>query len=245
MTSTPPTKARPFAVFDIDGTLIRWQLYHSVADTLARLGHMDPELHRRIKDARMVWKRRAGGFADYERELIGVYDQTITRLTREQLETAAQAVFDEYKDQAYTYTRDLIAELKAKGYLLFAISGSQREIVSKIAGYYLFDDFTASIYEYIGGHFTGKKQVVAWDKKKALEKLVEKHGAVYEGSLAIGDSRSDISLLECAETPIAFNPDKSLFEQAKRSGWKVVIERKDMVYELEAKGGRYELVKTN
>ena len=38
------TKGRPFAVFDIDGTLIRWQLYHSIADTLARLGHIEPKL---------------------------------------------------------------------------------------------------------------------------------------------------------------------------------------------------------
>src|SRR6185503_20738017 len=125
MTNTPPTKARPYAVFDIDGTLIRWQLYHSVADTLARLGHMDPKLHQRIKNARMIWKRRAGGFSDYERELIMVYDQTITGLNRKQLEVAAQSVFDEYKDQTYTYTRDLIAKLKQKDYLVFAISGSQ------------------------------------------------------------------------------------------------------------------------
>ncbi|MBX4191162.1 hypothetical protein KW794_03685, partial [Candidatus Saccharibacteria bacterium] len=55
---------RPFAVFDIDGTLIRWQLYHSTADTLARLGHIEPKLHQTIKDARMVWKRRAGEFGD-------------------------------------------------------------------------------------------------------------------------------------------------------------------------------------
>jgi len=245
MTSTPPIKARPFAVFDIDGTLIRWQLYHSVADTLARLGHMDAKLHQRIKDARMVWKRRAGGFSDYERELIAIYDQTITGLNKQQLDAAAQAVFDEYKDQIYTYTRDLIAELKQNHYLIFAISGSQQEIVAKISEYYGFDDFAASVYEYSNGRFTGSKQVAAWDKRTALEKLVKKHGLTYENSLAIGDSQSDIPLLEVVERPIAFNPDKSLFEKAKQSGWKIVIERKNMVYQLEAKEGVYELAETN
>jgi HAD superfamily hydrolase (TIGR01490 family) len=245
MTNTPPIKARPFAVFDIDGTLIRWQLYHSVADTLARLGHMDPKLHQRIKDARMVWKRRAGGFSDYERQLIAVYDQTITGLNRQQLNTAAQVVFDEYKDQTYTYTRDLIAELKQNGYLIFAISGSQQEIVAKIADYYGFDDFAASVYEYSQGRFTGEKQVAAWDKKKALEILIKKHGLSYKDSLAIGDSHSDIPLLESVEKPIAFNPDKSLFEKAKEAGWNIVIERKNMVYQLESREGKYELVKTD
>lgn len=232
-------------MFDVDGTLIRWQLYHSVADTLARLGHMSPQLHQRIKDARMVWKRRSGEFADYERELIAVYDSVITKLSREQLEAAAQVVFEEYKDQIYTYTRDLIAELKREGYLLFAVSGSQYEIVAKIANYYGFDDFAASVYEYVNGKFTGKKQVAAWDKQGALERLIRKHGAAAKGSLAIGDSYSDIALLEAAETPIAFNPDKRLFERAYQSGWKIVIERKNMVYELERAEGKYELAKTN
>jgi len=237
-------KARPFAVFDIDGTLIRWQLYHSVADTLAKLGHMDPKLHQRVKDARMVWKRRAGGFSDYERELISVYDQTITHLSRQQLETAALAVFEEYKDQTYTFTRDLIAELKTKNYLLFAISGSQKEIVAKIAHYYGFDDFAASIYEYTSGKFTGNKQVVSWDKKKVMDELVSKHQAIQEGSLAIGDTYSDIALLETVEIPIT-NPEKQLFARARQAGWKIVIERKNMVYELEKRQGKYELVKTS
>ncbi len=28
--------SQPFAVFDIDGTIIRWQLYHALADELAK-----------------------------------------------------------------------------------------------------------------------------------------------------------------------------------------------------------------
>jgi phosphoserine phosphatase len=114
---------RKFAVFDIDGTLIRWQLYHSVADALALLGQIDPKSHQSVRDARMNWKRRTGTFSDYEKQVIAVYDQAVTKLSKPQFEKAAQAVFDEYKDQVYTYTRDLIAKLKKQAYLLFAISG--------------------------------------------------------------------------------------------------------------------------
>lgn len=234
---------RRFAVFDIDGTLIRWQLYHSVADTLARLGHIEPKLYRTIKDARMVWKRREGAFAEYERQLISVYEKVITSLSRDQFDAAAQAVFDEYKDQVYTYTRDLIAKLKSDGYLLFAISGSQMEIVKLIAGYYGFDDYVGSIYEYRDGHFTGSKDVAAWHKDKVLKELVSKHPAKLAGSIAVGDSHSDIKMLEMVEKPIAFNPEGRLFEHAKDKGWKIVIERKNVVYELESKNGRYQLAK--
>jgi len=234
-------REKKFAVFDIDGTLIRWQLYHSVADTLMRLGHLEPQLRQTIKDARMVWKRREGAFADYERQLIAVYDKIITSLSREQFEAAAQAVFDEYKDQVYTYTRDLIAKLKKDEYLLFAISGSQAEIVKRIADYYGFDDFVGSAYEYKAGRFTGAKTVAAWHKDKALKGLVSKHRASFTGSLAVGDSHSDIKMLEMVENPIAFNPENQLFEHARSKGWKIVIERKNVVYELESKDGQYQL----
>ena len=48
---------RPFAVFDIDGTIIRWQLYHALADELASLridreGRGEPRIlsHKAILD---------------------------------------------------------------------------------------------------------------------------------------------------------------------------------------------------
>ncbi len=50
--------SRPFAVFDIDGTIIRWQLYHAVVDALGRAGHIRPEHYQALKETRMVWKRR-------------------------------------------------------------------------------------------------------------------------------------------------------------------------------------------
>ena len=236
---------RSFAAFDIDGTLVRWQLYHSVADTLSRLGHIDPKLYETIKEARMVWKRREGGFPDYERQVVAVYDKVVTSLSRDQFDTAAKAVFVEYKDQVYTYTRDLIAKLKKDGYLLFAISGSQTEIVKLIAEYYGFDDYIGSVYEHKDGKFTGAKVVAAWHKDKALKELVAKHEAGFGGSIAVGDSHSDIKMMKLVEQPVAFNPERQLFTHAAKNKWKIVVERKNVVYQLESRDGKYELVKTD
>jgi phosphoserine phosphatase len=49
---------------------------------------------------------------------------------------------------------------------------------------------------------------------------------------ARGDTESDIPMLELVEIPIAFNPNKKLFEHAKARGWRTVVERKDVIYEL-------------
>lgn len=236
------TKHRPFAVFDIDGTVIRWQLYHAIADALARAGHIKPQHFKQARQARMRWKQRTSddAFKDYEATLIEVYEAAFATLTIDNFMEAVQAVFDEYKEQTYTYTRDLIRSLQQQNYLLFAISASQEEIVATLAQYYGFDAWAGSTYGRKDGKFTGEKVPLKRNLKvKTLHKFVKQFDATYDGSLAIGDSDSDIPMLAEVSQPIAFNPDKALFRHAKKQGWKVVIERKNMIYELEPRNGSY------
>jgi HAD superfamily hydrolase (TIGR01490 family) len=230
-------------LFDIDGTVIRWQLFHSVVDELIKRKQLSSKAGREIQEARMTWKRREGedSFKTYEQVLVNAYLDALTGLSVVQYDAAVESVFAEYKDQTYTYTRDLIRELKDKGYMLFAISGSQQEIVSKFAEYYGFDDAIGAHLEQLDGKFTGKVETPALGKQSALDKLLSRHDVVPDESIAVGDSESDITLLEAVEKPIAFNPSAGLFKFAKEKGWKVVIERKNVVYELEPGDGSYVL----
>ncbi|HWB38760.1 MAG TPA: HAD-IB family hydrolase [Candidatus Saccharimonadales bacterium] len=237
--------SRPFAVFDIDGTLIRWQLYHALADELVRQGHLDAKGFESVRAARMEWKKRSStnAFAAYEQALVELVDNGITGISVSDLQAACRTVIAEYKDQVYTYTRDLIRDLKAQNYLIFAISASQLEIVQLLAEYYDMDDYGGSIYEVdSSGHFTGQKKILKSEEKpKYLERLVEHNKATWQGSIAVGDSESDIPMLERVEKPIAFNPTAKLFDHAKSQDWPVVIERKNMIYRLETKSGSYQL----
>lgn len=238
---------KKFAVFDIDGTLIRWQLYHAIADNLVKLGFIAPVKFQVIREARMVWKRRESSesFKEYELELVKLYDEILAEITVEQFEKTAEAVYQEYKDQVYIYTRDLIKKLKADGYLIFAISGSQTQIISKMAAYYGFDDFVAREDEFKNNKFTGQSTTPIFNKDSVLKELVDRNGAGFKNSLAVGDSASDIKMLQLVEHPIAFNPEKKLYDYASSKAWKIVIERKNMVYELERRDGKYQLVKTS
>jgi HAD superfamily hydrolase (TIGR01490 family) len=235
--------SRPFAVFDIDGTIIRWQLYHALGDQLAKWGHISPEAFTRVRQARMDWKRRAGedSFQEYEMELVGVFDQALAGLKVSDFTAAVDAVFDEYKDQVYTYTRDLIHKLQGQGYLLFAISVSPSIIVDKLAGYYGFDDFAASKYLAENSRFTGTTELSLGKKPQLLQQLIKKHGANLARSIAVGDSEGDITMLESVEQPIAFNPSKKLFLHACKQGWQIVVERKNVVYKLESHNDTYQL----
>ncbi len=230
-----------FAVFDIDGTLIRWQLYHAVVDHLAREGLLGKYDHKTLHQARMVWKRRetSDAFKDYEKTLISTYENSLPGLSTKDFDIAVEAVAREYKEQVYNYTRGLADSLKNKGYVLLAISGSHQELVKHIAQQYDFDDWVGTIYHRVGDGFTGSKTVASLDKKEALQNLVDKHNLTYVNSYGIGDSASDAAFLEVVDNPIAFNPDQQLFDMAKEKSWDIVIERKNVIYSLKDNNGKY------
>ncbi len=46
----------------------------------------------------------------------------------------------------------------------------------------------------------------------------------------MGDTETDISFLKMVDNPICFNPNKNLYNYAKKKGWEIVVERKDVIY---------------
>jgi phosphoserine phosphatase len=72
-----------------------------------------------------------------------------------------------------------------------------------------------------------------------LQKFVKKHNLSLDDSYGIGDTASDISLLQAVANPIAFNPNDELLAVAKEHNWPIVIERKNVVYQLRNIDGKY------
>lgn len=235
------TTPKKFAVFDIDGTLIRWQLFHAIVHHLGVHGHISPKTHADIKAARMIWKNRDSNddFRNYEHVLVRAYCAALKDIDPTAYDSIVDEVFDEYKDQTFVYTRDLVRSLKARGYLLFAISGSQQEIIQKLAAHHGFDDAIGAVLETKAGKFTGEIITPVLDKPTALRSLMEKHAVTAKGSIGVGDSASDTPMLEMVEMPIVFNPSAELFETAKARAWKIIVERKNVIYTLEPRDGTY------
>lgn len=230
-----------FAVFDIDGTLIRWQLYHVVVNRLAQAGALGESAHHKLKQAIMSWKRREDddAYKQYETLLIEIYQAALSSLSVKLFDDVVDRTIDEYKDQTYVYTRNLLSDLKKNKYKLLIVSGSHLELIRKIGEYYGFDDWAGTYYERNDQGFTGKATVPSLDKKRALRSLVKKHNLSFHGSIGVGDTQSDISMLELVDKPIAFNPDKFLLASAKKNNWPIVVERKNVIYELRSSNGQY------
>ncbi len=242
-----PQDTRRFAVFDIDGTLIRWQMLHAIFDALGRAEHLNASDFDLLKQARRAWKVRKSEeeYLAYEMTLVDIVLRNITSLAVTDFNHAVDQVFEKYKDQTYRYTRQLIKQCKADGYTLLAISGSPEEIVAKIADYYGFDDYVGTKHVRKNGRFTGEIIVASHHKPELLNTLITKHHLDFAGSIGVGDSEGDIGMLELVQHPIAFNPSQKLFRHAEANRWNIVVERKNLIYELEAAGDGYRLARTN
>jgi len=70
------------------------------------------------------------------------------------------------------------------------------------------------------------------NKASILTRAVEKENLTLKGSVGVGDTESDVSMLSLVEDAIAFNPNRALYRHASQKLWKIVVERKDVIYEL-------------
>ena len=133
------------------------------------------------------------------------------------------------------YTRDLAHRLKEAGYHLIAISGSPQEILNLFLKPLGFDRAWGTVLSQdAGGRYTGEVlQDPFKNKRRVLEEFLEDADVGLEGSVGVGDTLSDVGFLEMVQTPIAFNPNRSFFEVARQRGWPIVVERKDVIYNLQ------------
>lgn len=235
---------KKFAVFDIDGTLFRWQLFHEIVFELIQSGHVSKEAGQKVEQKMQAWRNRSHkhSFKDYELALVEAYIPCIKGLPTSVFNAAAERILSKHSEEVYTYTRDLVKKLKKEGYILIALSGSQDEIVQPFAKKWGFDIALGQVHDIENEKYTGSipgGKLVIEQKGALLKQITENYELSWEDSYAVGDSAGDAQMLELVTYPIAFNPNDLLFEIAHKNNWKVVVERKNMVYELEPKNGTY------
>jgi len=223
------------AFFDIDGTVFRSSLLIELVKKLIEEGVFPKEAQKHYALEFLAWRNREGTYESYMNAVVQTYMRYIKGVYYGDLADIGRLVVGEQTSFVYRYTRDLIANLKRDGYFIVAISQSPKTILDEFCGAYGFNKVYGRMYE-IGpqDRFTGKMTDVHLVENKAhiVARVLEKENVTIEESVGVGDTGSDISLLESVTFPICFNPNKELFEYAKRHDWKVVVERKDVIYEL-------------
>jgi len=224
------------AFFDIDGTVFRSSLLIELVEALVREEVFPASARERYLDAYYLWQTREGSYEDYLEAVITSFRTHIRGIYYGDLADVGRQVVGVHSKRVYRYTRDLLRELKEEGYLLVAISQSPKTVLDEFCAQYGFDKVYGRVYE-LGpqDRFTGSvtdEHLIA-NKAAIVDRVFSRDQTLARsGALAVGDTESDIPLLEAVDRPVCSNPNATLYEHAKRRGWPIVVERKDVVYHI-------------
>lgn len=227
-------KKTKLAVFDIDGTIFRKNLAFELIRELAWEGVFKKEVRNELTKHYSNWLAHVGTYEDYRKALVKVYFENIKGCKKEDIIKASKEVILFQKDRTYVFAEDLIKKLKAENYNIIAISGSPSEIVEEYNNHLGFDAVFGSVYEVDEeGKYTGNPTFEPTkDKSQVVKQYMVENNLTLEDSYAIGDTESDAPMLEIVDNPIAFNPNQNLKEIAEKNGWRIIVEKKDVVYEI-------------
>jgi HAD superfamily hydrolase (TIGR01490 family) len=227
---------KPVAFFDIDGTVFRSSLLVELVEQLIAEEVFPPEAALQYETELEAWRSREGKYQQYIEAVITTFLTHIKGVHYGQFAEIGKHVVAEQSKHVYRYTRDLIKQLKQDGYFIVAISQSPKTVLDEFCAEYGFDKVYGRFYE-IGpqDRFTGKTidEHLIQNKANIVNRVFERNKALTtDRSVAVGDTEGDITLLESVQKPVCFNPNTLLYAYAKRAGWSVVVERKDVVYHL-------------
>lgn len=223
------------AFFDIDGTVFRSSLVVEVIEELINAEIYPKQAREEYGEEYRAWRNREGRYEAYIEALVRTFMRHLKGVHYGDLADIGRQVVAKQSKYVYRYTRDLIQRLKADDYYVVAISQSPKTFLDEFCRQHGFDKVYGRIYE-LGpqDRFTGGLIDVHLIENKAniVSRVFAQDGLTQEGSVGVGDTDGDIPLLSAVEEPICFNPNRRLYDHACRMGWKVVVERKDVIYEL-------------
>ncbi|OGI29247.1 MAG: hypothetical protein A2288_03095 [Candidatus Moranbacteria bacterium RIFOXYA12_FULL_44_15] len=225
---------KKLAVFDIDGTIFRKNLAFELIDELAWMNVFDKSVRKTLTRLYSNWLDHKGTYEEYRKALVYLYADNLKGCKREEITEASRAVVPFYKDRTYIFASQLIDKLKKENYHIIAVSGSPSEIVEEYNKYFKFNAVFGSVYETDeDGIYTGKAIFEPTiHKGHVVKQYVLEHDLTLEDSYGVGDTESDAKFLEIVENPIAFNPNFNLKNIAEEKGWRIVVEKKDVIYEI-------------
>ena len=222
MTESEPLTKAPLAVFDVDGTLFRRGLLPALTRRLVDEEVFSERVREELSEDYYAWVERRGSYDTYDRLVMELFLRELEGVSVAELQRCARVEVETHGRRVHIYTRDMALRLKEAGYQLIAISGSPQEILDLFLKPLGFDRAWGTVLaKDADDRYTGEVLENPYGNKRRV--------------MGMGDTLSDVGFLEMVETPIAFNPNRGLFDVARQTGWPIVVERKDVIYNLQTR----------
>src|SRR3954470_11660892 len=117
---------RRVAIFDVDGTIFPSSLTIELVEELIENGSFPKEAQKEFESQHQKWLDREGDYESYINAVVEAFRKHLKGVSYAELSEAGERAVEMHAKQTYRYTRDLLKDLKARGYYLLAVSHSPK-----------------------------------------------------------------------------------------------------------------------
>lgn len=214
-------KRRVASFFDFDGTTSERQM----------LIELMIEISERFPDRRQVLEPLIVALQLYKTERTYDYLPVISAavnaigpafqgLREDEVRQIAAVVLQRYGKMTYLFPRTVLQcivsqPIEERG-LIVGITGSPRELAEPFGALLGFDLVIATKLEVVDGYYTGDcDDRVVHNKGDVVDALTHRFDLDLKGSMALGDSFSDLPMLRRVGFPFAVNPQAKLLQHVR------------------------------
>lgn len=216
------------AIFDFDGTLVEEHLWKALLKhnfkskrrVLLSLWHIAYHM--------FFYYLSKFHFYSYEKCIKNWAEdipQLFKGIKKHNAEKFFQKIWKEYlKPTIKTKTLNRLKNHQREGYITILASNAPKDFLEIVKEDLNFDFLVGSKVEIKDGKYTGKSVLpIPWreEKLKQIKALLKKEKIKidFKNSFAYSDSARDVKMLEMVGNPVVVDPDKELFEIAKKENW--------------------------
>jgi HAD superfamily hydrolase (TIGR01490 family) len=213
------------AFYDLDGTLVRTNLVHSLAYYARNQQGLLRTLTKTAETALAVPVFIAADL--YSRKVFNtIFFRRYKGQSEDRLRYLAQELFDDVIEPSiYPGTYELIDKSRRLGLRQVLVTGALDFAVLPLIRHLRLDDFVANRLEFVGGLATGRllpPVMASATKASWIRTYAEKEGLSLTDSYCYTDSMSDLPMLSVVGHPTAVNPDMRLRATALRHDWPIL-----------------------
>ena len=219
------------AVLDVDGTLYPGALGLQLLQALTADGISDKSKTEDVFKVIDKYRLNEIDFQTMATSAYTLYAEAIAGISQTVMQRIARQVWQQERSKLFPFVPKLIDILKSQGYSVVLISGSPNEIVCCLAEEFGILKYQGSIFATHQGKYSGKVNLLSaalGEKYSIFLEMVKDWRVNLEESFAMGDSITDIALLQIVGKPLVFEPHPSLMLVAQEKGW-LVTNRNDVV----------------